>query len=44
MTELDHILDVHRRESERAEVVAMILLSLVAAIAYAVYLLIGWAI
>jgi hypothetical protein len=42
MTELDYIIDVHRREDRRAQAVFDLTVAALIAIAYGVYRLIGW--
>lgn len=42
MTELDYILDVHRRESERAEAAGQCVVLGLFLIGYGLYRLIGW--
>jgi len=42
MTELDHILDVHRRESRRANDLFDLMLIVVAIVSYGAYQLIKW--
>lgn len=42
MNELDHLVDVHRRETERAESAMAVLAVAILAIAYGVYRVAGW--
>lgn len=42
MTELDHIIDVHRRENARAEAAGQVVGLALFLIGYGLYRLIGW--